>query len=134
MSGAGESEGEFRGRLQLKAREQRDALSEELRTRYAPRLASLEERIRKAQLAIEREQEQAKGQKLQTAISFGATILSAFTGRKLTSLSTLGRATTAARGVGRTLDQSGEVERAKDNLESLLRAKHPEFSPSYNRE
>ena len=119
----GETEGEFRVRLQQAAREHRDHAIEKLRESYAPRLLRVEESIRKAQQAVEREQEQAKGAKLQTAISFGATLLSAFTGRKKLSATTLGRATTAARGVSRSLDQTGDVERAAATVEAKMQQK-----------
>jgi hypothetical protein len=92
---------------------------EALRRKYAPRLARLEERIRRAGSTVEREQEQATGQKLQTAISLGATLLSAFLGRRALGQGTLGRATTAARGVGRAAKESGDVDRAREDLGSL---------------
>ena len=119
----GETEGEFRVRLQLAAREQRDQAIDKLRESYAPKLQRIEESIRKAEQAVEREQEQAKGAKLQTAISLGATLLSAFTGRKKLSATTLGRATTAARGMSRSLDQAGDVDRASESVEAKLRRK-----------
>jgi hypothetical protein len=68
---------------------------------------------------VERESEQAKAQTLQTAISFGTTLLGAFMGRKAVSASTLGRATTAARGVGRTLKESQDIGRAKETVEAV---------------
>jgi hypothetical protein len=119
VSLAGESEGEFRVRLQQAAREQRDQATEALRAKYTPKREALEERVRKAQQAMDREKEQAQGAKLQAAISFGATLLGAFTGRKKLSATTLGRATTAVRGVGRSLDQAGDVGRAEDSVEAL---------------
>jgi len=119
VSNPGESERDFRVRLQQIAREQRDDAVEKLRRKYAPRVEVLEERKRRAEQAVEREAEQAKGQKMQTAISFGATLLSSFLGRKRTSMSTLGRATTAARGVGRSMKEASDVERAQDNVEAV---------------
>ena len=56
---------------------------------------------------------------MQTAISFGATLLGAFTGRKLLSTGTLGRATTAMRDVGRSVDESGDVKRAEETLATV---------------
>jgi len=68
---------------------------------------------------VEREKAQATQQKLSTAISFGATLLGALTGRKTISQSTLGRAATTARGAGRTLKESQDVARAGQNVEAL---------------
>ncbi|HWF89998.1 MAG TPA: hypothetical protein VN659_14230, partial [Pyrinomonadaceae bacterium] len=119
VSNPGESERDFRVRLQQLAREQRDEAVEKLRQKYAPKLEVLEDRKRRAEQAVEREREQAQGQKVQTAISFGATLLSSFLGRKRTSVSTLGRATTAARGVSRSMKEASDVDRAEDNVEAI---------------
>jgi len=119
LSRPGESEGDFRARIQHAAREGRDAAVERLRQKYAPKLAALQERIRRAQQAVEREQGQATQHGLQVAISVGATLLGAFLGRKAVSATTLGRATTAARGAGRTMKEAQDVSRAKESVESL---------------
>jgi hypothetical protein len=115
----GESERDFRVRLQQLSREQRDAEVEKLRKRYAPKIAQLEEKKRRAEQAVAREAEQAKGHKLQTAISFGATLLSSFMGRKTLSMTTLGRATTAARGVGRSMKEAEDVDRAQETVATM---------------
>ena len=115
-SNPGESERDFRVRLQQFARENRDKAVEKLRQRYAPKIAKLEEKKRRAEQIVQREAEQAKSQNYQTAISFGATLLSSFLGRKTASLGTLGRATTAARGVSRSMKESGDVTRAQETL------------------
>ena len=118
-SNPGESEGDFRVRLQLAAREKRDEAVEKLRRKYAPKFEQLEERKRRAEQAVEREREQAKGQKFQTAISFGATLLSSFMGRKRVSMSTIGRATTAVRGASRSMKESQDVDRAEENVAAI---------------
>jgi hypothetical protein len=115
-SNPGETEGDFRVRLQQAAREQRDAQTEALRQKYAAKSATLQQQALRAEQAVAREAEQAKGAEMQTAISFGATLLGAFMGRKALSTSTLGRATTAMRGVSRSVDQAGDVGRAKETL------------------
>jgi hypothetical protein len=121
VSNPDESEKEFRIRLQQMGRERRDELLERVRRRYAARIASFQERIRRAAQASEREREQAKQQKLQTAISVGVTLLDAFVGRKSFGRTTLGRATTAARGAGRILKEGQDVERAEENVKALER-------------
>ena len=118
ISRPGESERDFRIRVQQATREARDAQVEKLRAKYAPRVARVTEKVRQAQEALGREQQQANQQKVQTAVSFGATLLGAVLGRRAVSLSTLGRATTAARGVGRTAKEVGDVTRAQERLES----------------
>ena len=119
----GESERDFRVRLQTAARERRDEGVEALRRKYAPKLAALDDKIRRAGQAVERESAQATQQKLQTAVSMGATVLGALFGRKTLSTATLGRATTTARGVSRTMKESEDIERARETLEAAQRQK-----------
>ncbi len=117
----GESEREFRIRLAEAARENRDSVAEKLRQKHAGKLRVIEDRIRRAQAGVEREKEQARQEQVQTAISFGATMLDAFLGRKRFGKSTLGRATTTARGVGRAARQAQDVGRAEEQVEALRR-------------
>jgi hypothetical protein len=115
----GESERDFRARLAQSAREQRDAAVEKLRQKYAPKIATLTDRIRRAEMARQVQQEQATQSKWQTAISVGAGILGAFLGRKRISAGSVGRATTAARGVGRSYKESQDVARAGENVAAV---------------
>jgi hypothetical protein len=114
-----EPERDFRIRLQDIARQKRDELKEKLRQKYAPKIAALEERLRKAEQAVARESEQAKQQKIQTAISFGAVLLGSFLGRKKVSASSVGRATTAMRGMSRTMKESQDVGRAEESADVI---------------
>ena len=116
-----ESERDFQIRVQQSIREERDAKLDELRKKYAAKTQTLEERIRKAEQAVEREKEQAKTQGMQTAISFGATLLSAFLGKKAVSATTVGKATTAARGASRALKEKGDIERSKETVEAYTK-------------
>jgi hypothetical protein len=112
----GETERDFRIRLVERAHEERDKQVDKLRKKYTSKIDTLEERLRKAELRVEKEVQEASGAQLQTAISFGATILSALLGRKTLSSRTIGRATTAARGVGRASKQADDVRRAQDDV------------------
>ena len=115
----GESERDFRIRLKDARREARDAAIDAVRKKYATRQAGLTERLRRAESAVGREQEQASQQKLQTALSVGATLLGALMGRKAISSGTIGRATTAARGVGRSMKESGDIKRAEESADAI---------------
>ena len=110
----GETEAEFTQRVQQASRERRDAAVEKLRAKYAPKVTRAAEKIRRAGDSLSREQHQASQQKMQTAVSFGATLLGAVLGRKAVSMSTLGRATTAARGVSRSSKEAADVAQAQD--------------------
>ena len=120
QSAPGEEEREFRMRLADLGREKRDEEVEELRERFAKKVATLEDRVRRARAKVEKEAEQASSQKLKTAISFGTALLSVFTGRKGVSKTDLNRAGTAFRGLGRSKEQSEDVERAAENVEALV--------------
>jgi hypothetical protein len=114
-----ENERAFRIRLQQTSRELRDEEVEKLRKKYSPKIATLQERIRKAEQAVDREKDQAKQQGLQTAISVGATLLGALTGRKAFTKTNIGKATTAVRGAGRSVSAQQDVARAKETVEAL---------------
>jgi hypothetical protein len=116
-----ESEGDFRARLALAGRERRDAALEQLRRKYAPKLLTLQERERRAMERVEREKSQLSQQKLQSALSIGASVFGALLGRRTLSASNVNRAASAARAAGRIGRESGDVDRADDNLEAVAR-------------
>jgi hypothetical protein len=132
-SNPGETEGEFRARLQLSARESRDALSDKLREKYSAKTATLQQQEMRAQQAVDREAEQSKNRKVQTAISLGATVLGAFLGRKAISSSTLGHATTTMRDVSRSMDEAGDVKRAEDTL-AAVKQQHADLDAEFQSE
>ena len=122
-SNVDESERDFRIRLQLEGRAARDAAVDAVRRKYAPKQAALAERLQRAEVSVDREQQQASDSRLQTAVSFGATVLDVLLrGGKGMSTGTLGRATTTARGMGRTMRESSDVKRATESVESVRRA------------
>jgi hypothetical protein len=112
----GETERDFRVRVQLAAREARDAQVEKLRSKYATKIARATDKVRKSEEVVGREEQQVTQQRLQTAVSVGATIFGALLGRKMVTTSTLGRATTAARGVSRSMKETGDVAQAQERL------------------
>lgn len=119
LSKPGESERDFRVRLQQAGREERDRQSEALRKKYAPKIAALQDRIRRAGQMVERQQAESRSSQLQAAISVGATILGAFLGRKTISATNIGKAATAIRGAGRAMKESKDVSQAEDNVAAL---------------
>ena len=115
----GETEGQFKVRVQDALRASRDKAVDAVRQKYAARQATLAERLRRAETAKERESEQSTQQKIQAAVSIGATLVGALLGRKTISTGTLGRATTAARGMSRTMKESADVARANESVEAV---------------
>ncbi len=119
VSKADEDEGSFRVRLQQLAREQRDAAVAKLRAKYAPKIATLNERLRRAEQAVEREASQATQAKLSSVLSIGSTLLGAFLGRKAVTATNISKAGTALRSVGRASEQSADVARAGETVEAV---------------
>lgn len=118
-SNAGESERDFRVRLQLKSREGRDAKIETFRGKYATKFSTLQEKIRRAEQAVQRERAQANQAKVDTVISVGSAILGAVFGRGKIGVGTVSKVGTAARGAGRAAQQSGDVARASESVQAL---------------
>lgn len=118
-SGPNEDEGTFRVRIGQLQKEQRDLQVEKLKAKYAPKLAALEERIRKAEQRKEKEAAQASAQTFQTALQFGSSILGAMFGRKLASTTNVSRAATTFRSASRTAQQRQDVTQAQENIEVL---------------
>jgi hypothetical protein len=119
VSAPDESERDFRIRLQTEAREARDAALAKVRQKYASKLTTLQDRIRRAEHAVQVQSEQATGAKMGAAVSIGATIFGALLGRRTVGTGTLGRATTAARGMGRISKEAQDVARAAENVTAL---------------
>jgi hypothetical protein len=117
VSPPGMSEGDFRAQLALTAREQRDAAVADLKRKYAPKLAALEDQLRRAGDRVEREKSQLNQQRLQSAFSIGASVLGAFLGRRTMSAANVNRAASAARAATRIGRESGDVDRASDSVE-----------------
>src|SRR5690606_11336439 len=119
----GENERGFRARLVTRAHEERDAAKDRLRDRYAARLRTLDDRIRRAEGQVAEQKQQASARKLDTAVSIGSTVLGVLFGRRKLSATTLGRAASSARSAGRSAKEAGDVERAEENLASLQQQK-----------
>jgi hypothetical protein len=115
-SRAAETEGEFRGRIGHAVHERRDREAAGLRRRYESKFQTLRDRIRRAEDRVDRERQQLGHQKLNTAISVGATLIGALMGRKLTSSRNIGRATTAMRGAGRATKEKLDIASAEQEL------------------
>jgi hypothetical protein len=119
VSKPGESEGEFRTRLTQTLREACDAGKEKLRAQYAPKFATLQDRLTQAQARAEREHSQLTQQKLQTVVSVGATILSAFLGKRAVSATSVTKAATAMRSATRIGSESQDAARADESTAAV---------------
>jgi hypothetical protein len=118
-SGGGETEGEFRTRLQTVASEQRDQAIAKIRKRYATKTTTLENRLLRAQQAVERESQQATKKKLDTAVSFGTAILGAVLGRKRLSASSASKIGTAIKTASSARKESADIKRAEETARKV---------------
>ncbi|NCF51925.1 DUF87 domain-containing protein [Gammaproteobacteria bacterium] len=129
----GESEGDFRTRLQQAASEARDKAIATLRKRYATKATTLENRLLRAEQAIQREQQQSSKKKIDTAISFGTAILGVVLGRKRVSATSASRMGTAIRTASGARKEAGDVARARQTAEKV-RADLAELSAALERD
>jgi hypothetical protein len=112
----GETEGDFRARIAHALHERRDQEVEKIRDRYAAKLRTLDDQLRRADDRVEREQAQYSQRKLDTIVSVGSSVLGAIFGGRRTAAT---RAGTAARSAGRVFSEKGDIDRAAENLEVL---------------
>jgi len=128
-----EPEREFRLRLVQASREERDQQVEALRAKYAPKIAAVEEQIRRAQERLAREQAQASRSTWDATVALGNSMLGALLGRKTVSKANVTRATSAAKAAGRAVQKRSSVSQAEDSLEVSQR-KHIELEVNFQKE
>jgi hypothetical protein len=114
-----ESERDFRVRLNQLVRESRDGEVEKLRQKYAPKFAVLEERLRRAEAAREKEAQEAQAAKMQGWLSVGASLLGAFMGNKVASATNVRRGASALSSFSRASKQAGDVGRVEETIEAI---------------
>ncbi|WP_395748529.1 ATP-binding protein, partial [Prosthecobacter sp.] len=113
-SNPGEKQDEFKARITQTAREQRDAAIEELRTKTAKAMKSLQEKAEKASSKIDAQQAQASGAKLSAAVQIGSSLLGMFMGRK----GSIAKASTIT-SASRAWKEGQDVKAAEQELQSI---------------
>ena len=116
----GESESDFRIRLRMTAREDRDQEIEKLRRKYASKISTLDGKIRRAEQKIEKEKAQKSSRTLSTAVSFGTSILGALFGRKLASATNISRAGSAIKSASGVFSEAADIRAAQEQYDALL--------------
>jgi hypothetical protein len=129
ISRPGETERDFRMRLADLGRESRDEQVERLRKKYESRFRTLEDRLRRAQQAVEKRASQSKQALLNTGITALGAVLGAAAGgsRSRKSGGLLGaflgagssKATTAMRSAGRAAQTRQDVAHAEETVEAV---------------
>ncbi|WP_417395684.1 helicase HerA domain-containing protein [Gimesia chilikensis] len=128
-----ETEADFRARLKLLLREERDLQIEKLRAKYASKLETIQNRIRTAEERVAREESQYSDKKMSSFLSIGTTIFGAIMGRKIASATNVRKASTAARSVGRAAKEYDDIERAKEALK-VQQQKYEELEAEFQQE
>ncbi|WFB36088.1 DUF853 family protein [Kiritimatiellota bacterium B12222] len=108
----------FQARLRHAAREKRDMEIEVLRQKIEKKFVTLRDQIRRAEDRVERTRSAHSEKKMNTALSFGSTLLGAFLGSKKMSVSNVNRtrsSLTKASKLGKTKE---DIQRAEDELAS----------------
>lgn len=117
----GESENDFRLRLQQSAREERDRLVERLRRKYAGKFSTLEDRIRRAEQRIEKEKQQRTTKTLTTAVNLGTSVLGALFGRRAGSVANVNRAGSVIRSATSAASETVDIRMAEEQYAALLK-------------
>jgi DNA helicase HerA-like ATPase len=115
-----ETEGQFRVRLSQAMREERDNAVEKVRLSYASRIGTLQDRLRRAEQTLQKEQEQARASQMNAVFDVGAGVFGALFGRKRLATA----AGSAMRGATRASRESSDVGRAEENVTSIQAQLH----------
>ncbi|MBA3958159.1 MAG: ATP-binding protein [Parachlamydiaceae bacterium] len=114
LSKVGETEGDFRSRIAITLRENRDEALKKVQNKYADKIENVKIKLRRAQDKVVVRQEKAGWQKIETAISFFTTLIGALFGRGVTK-GTINQAGTTVRRAGRITRGGQEVTQAEED-------------------
>jgi hypothetical protein len=114
----GETEAAFRARLADQLREARDARVDALRKKYATKLTAQQERVRKAEQQLGKQNEDVTASTGSAIVTAATGVFGALFGRKTFSATNAGRLGSAARGASKVLKEKQDVARAEENLAS----------------
>jgi len=110
----GEGERDFRARLSQSARETRDEAIEKLRDKYASKIRTKQGQIERAEIAVDKEKDQASSAKMQAGMAIVGGLLGGLLGGRRSTRSTIS-------GASRAMQQHGDIKRAKEKVDILER-------------
>lgn len=114
-----ESEVDFRTRVGVALREQRDEIVKKINEKYQAKIATLSGKIRKAQDKVSQESQQAFWQKVTAFISLFTTLFSAFLSKKKVTQGTITQAGTSMRRIGKIGQEDQQAVYAENDVKSL---------------
>ena len=97
----------------------RDESLETLRAKFKPKLEAIQEKMRRAQEKLARQQAQASQTGWDATIAVGSSVLGAILGRKTDQQDQRGRLTSAAKAATRAAKQREDASQAAAEVESL---------------
>ncbi|MDQ1278836.1 MAG: hypothetical protein QG670_96 [Thermoproteota archaeon] len=118
----GESEREFRVRLQLISREKRDKFSDELQKKYASKFSSLDQRIGRAKLVLAHQSAQSREKKIDAITSIGSALLGSFLGGRRSVTKSLNQSFKEAEDVRAAEVQLDSLQKQRSELEKQFQA------------
>lgn len=117
-SSLNETEKEFRSRVALNIRENRDEAVTKIREKFAPKIKATQEKIRRTEEKIAQKQQQANEQKTNIFITILTTILGALFGKKITK-GTINSAGSSIKKVGKLSKENQTGQYIEDELKAL---------------
>lgn len=114
ISKEGESEGDFKSRLDLAIREKRDESIKKIKEQYAKKEMALEDKVRQIEEKITQLKQKASWGIAETLISFLSTIIGALFGRGVTK-GTITQTGTSMRRAGRITKENQNVNKASED-------------------
>ncbi len=118
-SHVGEKPSQFRQRITLNIHEARDAEIEKLRQQMNKKLQALETKLQRAELKVEKEESQASGKMMDTLISAGTMLFSAFLGRKTVSATNARRLGSTIRKAKGAMSERGDIALAQQQVSDI---------------
>lgn len=111
-----ETDSQFQMRLADELRQRKGEAVRRIEQQYQAKRQTLENRLEKAQVRIEREKGDVRTRGMDTALSFGVAVFGALFGRKAVSVTTASRSAQGMRSAGRLMKEKEEVRRAEEEV------------------
>jgi hypothetical protein len=128
----GENEASFRGKLELRLREEREAALEALNAKYRVKFEALREKIAKAHAALVQKESDVRTENVGSAFAVGAEVMALF-GARSPGRKILGSAAQLSKQAGRVQKAKGSVEERRAAL-AELQAKGQTLDAEYRAE
>lgn len=110
---------DFKIRIQDRLNEKVDEELEKLQARFQKNEKTLEKKLDRLYIKLEKEKDQASAKTTDTLISIGSSILGAFFGKSLLSKTNISKVARGARGTSRVLKERSDIKLVEEEIEEL---------------